>query len=158
MSMNAADREILTRYEELGMVVDEIAADLGYDADAVRLSLTQNSAMYRNTLRVGSEKEAQIFSQIIEGRAARVMEQLLDSDDDQVRFRAARFVIDERKGRNDAAVRGLKEAQRLGVGVLALNAALKRARQLRLASAGEIADKQNSIDVPSETTAAVVTV
>lgn len=146
IEMTTADKEIQTRYEELGMAIAEIAMDLGYDEDAVRLSLTQNSASYRNTLRVGDEREVQIFNQLIEGRAARVMEQLLDSDDDQVRYRAAKFVIDERKGRNDAAVKGLKAAQNLGLGVLQLNEALRKARASRLLAAS------GSIEVKSETT------
>lgn len=143
--MNAADKEIVTRFEDLDMSVDDIAVDLGVEPDAVRLSLTQNSARYRNAVKRGERGEDEVFTDMICNRAARVMEQLLDSEEDIVRFRASKFVIDEYKGRNDAAVRGLKAAQQLGVSVLQINEAIRKARLMRLRNAEQPA----AIDVTS---------
>lgn len=150
--MTAADKEIITRYEDLSMSVDEIAGDLELESDAVRLSLTQHSATYRSMIRHGSAEnggESRVFNDLIATRAAKVMEQLLDSDEDQVRFRAARFVIDEHKGRNDAAIRGLKAAQQLGVSVLQINEAIKKARLMRLRTQELRNANANATDISS---------
>lgn len=160
--MTAADKEIITRYEDLSMSVEEIAGDLELESDAVRLSLTQHSATYRGMVRSGGacgSAEPSVFNELIANRAARVMEQLLDSDEDQVRFRAARFVIDEHKGRNDAAVRGLKAAQALGVSVLQINEAVKKARLMRLrtqAERGVVTDISAAVTTDKPATAAAV--
>lgn len=114
------------------MTVADIAMDLEVAEDAVRLSLVQNSAQYRAEVRKDEAGEKDVFNDLIMTRAARVMEQLLDSEDDQVRYRASKFVIDEHRGRNDAAVKGLKAAQQLGVSVMQINEAIQKARRMRL--------------------------
>ena len=35
--MNASDREIVTRYDDLGLTPEDIAADLSLETDAVRM-------------------------------------------------------------------------------------------------------------------------
>ena len=143
--ITASDVEIKTRYEDLSMSVTDIAEDMGLEQDAVRLSLTGNSAAYRNTLRRGAGEERALFNDMILKRAAATMEQLMDSPEESVRFRASKFVIDEIKGRNDAAVRGLAATQNLGIGVQALNEALRAARM----SIARV--REGAIDVSSKT-------
>jgi hypothetical protein len=129
MLSNAADVEIKTRYEDLEMSVADIAEDMRLDADAVRMSLAQTSATYRVELRQGKVEEKAFFENAVAKRAAETMEQLLDSPEESVKFRAAKFIMDEYKGRNDAAVKGLRSMQNLGIGVLQLNEALRRSRE-----------------------------
>lgn len=129
MLNSAADIEIKTRYEDLEMSVQDIADDMGLDADAVRMSLAQTSCAYRVELKQGKVEEKNFFENAVAKRAAETMEQLLDSPEESVKFRAAKFIMDEYKGRNDAAVKGLRNMQQLGIGVLQLNEALRRSRE-----------------------------
>lgn len=150
--MNASDVEVKTRYEDLQMSIAEIAIDLGLAEDAVRMSLAQTSSAYRTEVRSGNGRESDVFDAMMERRAARVIGELLDCDDQAVRFRAAKFVVDERKGRNDAAVRGLRDIQQIGVSVLEINAAIKRAKESRLVkpvveiSSSSVTEKQTTAE------------
>ncbi len=142
--MMAADAEIVSRFETLEMGVDDIAIDLGLEEDAVRMCLTQNSGAYRNTLRVGKGEERKYFDDLIAKRASQAMEILLDSQEDAVKYRAAKFIMDEHSGRNDASVKSLRDVQSLGIGVLQLNAALLKARQ-QISRVREIGMKEITI-------------
>lgn len=150
--MTAADKEVLARYEDLQMSVEDIALDLNLDQAAVRLSLAQNSSSYRVELRSGKGEEKQLFEEMVMMRAKRVMGELLTSDDSQTQFRAAKFIIDENTGRNNAAVRGLAATRQLGISVNELNDALRRARMQRVRSVvdisvsdGKVLDNQNEM-------------
>lgn len=136
--MTAADKEVLARFEDLQMSVEDIALDLNLDQAAVRLSLAQNSSSYRVELRSGKGEEKQLFEEMVMMRAKRVMGELLTSDDSQTQFRAAKFIIDENTGRNNAAVRGLAATRQLGISVNELNDALRRARMQRVRSVVDI--------------------
>lgn len=114
------------------MSVEDISLDLGLEKEAVRLSLAQHSATYRTELRSSKGEEKQLFEDFMMKKAQRVMGQLLDSEDSQTQFRAAKFIIDENTGRNNAAVRGLAATRQLGISVTELNEALIRARQQRM--------------------------
>ena len=150
--MTAADKEVLARFEDLQMSVEDIALDLNLDQAAVRLSLAQNSSSYRVELRSGKGEEKQLFEEMVMMRAKRVMGELLTSDDSQTQFRAAKFIIDENTGRNNAAVRGLAATRQLGISVNELNDALRRARMQRVRSVvdisvsdGKVLDNQNEM-------------
>jgi predicted nucleic acid-binding protein len=148
--MTAFDKEVVARYEDLAMRIEEIAADLTVEPEAVRVSLAQNSAQYRNELRMGESGERQLFEDFAEKQAVRVMQDLLAADDEAVRLRAAKFIIDERKGRNDAAVRGLKAMQNVGISVQQFNEALLRARRQRTLEAAKVIDVQASVPQPEQ--------
>ena len=64
--MTAFDKEVVARYEDLAMRIEEIAADLTVEPEAVRVSLAQNSAQYRNELRMGESGERQLFEDFAE--------------------------------------------------------------------------------------------
>jgi len=130
--MNASDREIVTRYDDLGLTPEDIAADLSLETDAVRMVLSQYSANYKSSLRESGNTERKVFNELVANRAASVMEQLLYAEDESVRYRAAKFVIDEHRGRNDAAVANMKAMQNVGIGILQLNTAVQKARMMRL--------------------------
>ena len=136
--MNASDKEVLARYEDLQMSAEDIAVDLSLDVNAVRMSLAQYSAVYRTELRSGKGEEKGLFEDFVMTKAKRVMGSLLDSEDSVTQFRAAKFIIDENTGRNNAAVRGLSAARNLGISVVELNDALRRARQQRIANSIEV--------------------
>jgi len=132
--MNASDKEVLARYEDLQMSVEDISQDLGLEKEAVRMSLAQHSAQYRTELRSGKGEEKALFEDFVMSKAKRVMGQLLECEDSGTQFRAAKFIIDENTGRNNAAVRGLAATRQLGISVTELNEALLRARRQRLQS------------------------
>ena len=87
---------------------------------------------YKSSLRDAENTERKVFGELVANRAASVMEQLLYAEDEGVRYRAAKFVIDEHRGRNDAAVANMKAMQNVGIGILQLNAAVQKARMMRV--------------------------
>lgn len=145
--MTAGDKQVIARYEDLQMSVEDIALDLGLDQAAVRMSLAQHSAAYRVELRSGRGNEQAMFEDFVMNKAKRVMGELLTSEDSQTQFRAAKFIIDENTGRNNAAVRGLAATRQLGISVNELNEALRRARQQRVRPA-QIIDVPAAIETP----------
>lgn len=101
--MNNADRQIVEAYEVEGLTPDQIASDLDYDPTAVSLSLAQYSPVYQQknkALVIAEEKP--LFDDSHMNRARDIMSALMmNTDAPQVQFQAAKFVINEKKGRND---------------------------------------------------------
>ena len=126
--MSTTTLDILTMYNN-GLSVEEIAADTGYDALAVKQVLIANSPEFRKSLKAtaqpapGSqtENDAQEESKIMLGVIRDIA--LTEEDNPMARLRAAIYVHDELKGRNDK-----KEMKGPSINVLVLNAAINRAR------------------------------
>lgn len=70
--------------------------------DAIELCLVQNSVLYRKKLK----NKEETFSDSAKIRAEARIEQMLDSTDEHIAFKAAKLVLDEKKGLRD--VRGFK--------------------------------------------------
>jgi hypothetical protein len=114
-------------YETLGMTPEEIAADASVDVLAVKAILTRHSPMYKQLL-PKDEKKA-LFSGDLLLAAAETMESLLEEDDPTVKFRAAKFIIDEVKGRNDAMLKHMlgNNAPQININVINMQLARSRA-------------------------------
>lgn len=143
MAKFAVNDEIVTCYEKLKMTPEEIAQDLDLQPRAVEAVLCANSAMFR--AQTTKEERAEIFSDQDMIDAANVIKNSMHSDDDHVAFRAARFIIDEKKGRNDARAD-------IGKNVSALTLSDKLASALEAANKALVAGRaQKVIDVWHQT-------
>lgn len=94
------DRQIVEMYETEGLNTQEIAEAMEWDEAAVKTSLMQNSSSYRKA----SKQDETLFSADEVQRVARALYHIALDDSLEntgARVRAAQFVINEAKGRND---------------------------------------------------------
>lgn len=133
--MHALTQQIVTLYEQDEIAPEMIAEMLELDSTAIKTALMQNSPRFRKDVKDGVKE----FTETDYTRAKQVIANLLDSENDSVRLRAAKFVVDENKGRNDARVAAmqalaLKEAPK--VNVLMINETFLKARAALTKSLG----------------------
>lgn len=133
--MIASSEQIVTLYEDLGVKPPEIAEALECELGAVELVLAQSSAKYRASKAIaqtGSNSnkaigQTRLFDDEQAAEAARVLlQQMQYSEDEHIRQKAARFVIDEVKGRND-----VKNIRHLTLNVNSINDQMRRAREAK---------------------------
>lgn len=133
--MTAANQQIVTAFEELGMTPAEIAQDQELDEVSVKAILMQSSALYRKACKNEDSKEDTFnFSDEELVMANQVISNLARySEDENMQFRAAKYIRDDRKGRLDV----IKQQTGLNINVIAFNehmqkaiAAVERAKQL----------------------------
>ena len=119
--MTAATYSIVQAFEELAMTPEEIAEDQEVELASVKAILMQNSSKYRKTCK----KDADFCFTDDEGIAAKqVIANLMRySDDENLRFRAAKYLLDDKKGRLDI----VKEQTGLNINILQFNQHMKEA-------------------------------
>ncbi len=122
-----------------GMSCDEVSEDLGYDIVAVK-SIAQAvasqkmhgsaAALMRSEANGDagvSEAKAPLFNSAeLELAKQTIVSLAAESEVDGIKLKAATFIINEVKGRNDAMVKALAQAN--GFDIVAINEALMRAR------------------------------
>lgn len=136
--MTAINEQIVTAYETNDMSIEEIAEDFDMDDLSVKTVLLQCSTLYRKRAR----KEPELnFSQ---DEAAEMKAIMLNvaryAEDPNLQFRAARYIYDDAKGRNDLES-GIKH---VNINVMTFNEQMQKA----LAAANRTAAKA-IIDVKS---------
>jgi hypothetical protein len=94
-----ANQDILNLYEQ-GLSPECIAEDLGWEVEAVKAILGSQSTLYRSKIKSGEECE-DITDEEYRELLKAYKSVAIYSDVDAVRERALRFLINERKGRND---------------------------------------------------------
>ncbi len=100
-----SDKMILEMYEQLGLGIDQIAQETGYDSTAIKMSLLQNSVKYsrenrqalnpgpRSTSSVG-EDQFPIFGEEDEQMAKRVLRDLAKTGElEVVRYGCAKTIL-----------------------------------------------------------------
>jgi len=153
--MAPANQQIITAYEDCGMSPEDIAADLGYEVEAVKMILLQHSSVFSDKAltRANESRELVVKDEEVFGTAdikiakATIKELCLHSEVDTVRFRAAEFMINEAKGRND--LRALKESN---FNIVMISETMTKAREAMSRAkqrAREVAQARQTIDVPS---------
>lgn len=135
MEVNMTDQQIVTLYESSGLSVEEIADSLQMDKEVITLALAGNSAKFNKL----AKKDNALFNEKDEERAVMVMRNCLYSEDPNTQFRAAKFMINERKGRHDV-LGGIKS---LKVNVYTINEQLKKGYQAIAASKEQVIDVQS---------------
>ena len=124
--MTAASEQIIYSFEELEMTPEQIAQDQELDVTAVKSVLMQFSTKYRGICRNQPESPLN-FTEDEAVRARKVIVELMDfAEDENLRFRAACRVHDDKKGRLD----GPKLMNGLNINVLQINERFKRAMEV----------------------------
>ena len=122
--MTAANEQIVSAYEVSGMSIPEIAAELELDELAVKAVLLQNSNVFRKECKKNVElnyndDEAQEMKAIVLNLARY-------SEDERLQFRAAQYVLDDKKGRLDN-VQMSKNMVNVNVNVMTINSIIQKA-------------------------------
>ena len=134
--MAPANQQIVTAYEECGMSPEEIAVDMGFEVEAVKMILLShsqafsdkaltkaNEAMHAETVEAADSQPLFGDNEMRIAKAT-IKELCVSSEIDAVRFKAAEFIINEAKGRND--LKALKDTK---FNVVMISETMSRARQ-----------------------------
>lgn len=112
--------QIVALYEESGLSVEEISEAASLEIEAVKLALASKSKAFAKEY----QKNEDIFSKDEFDAAKLIMGNLLYADNESVRFRAAKFIVNEKLGRND-----IKELNNVSLNVTNINLQLKKAKE-----------------------------
>lgn len=147
--MNNLEADIISLYEDEGMSVEDIGAELSdIDSAAIKMCLAQFSQKYRNIVvkkaidkptntivttnsaPIGSIHNGDLLDVTERMRVKKVMMQLLDhSDNDGVRAKIAIYLNEEVTGRNEKRVKQ-NNMPNVQLSILQLNAHMLKAKQL----------------------------
>lgn len=118
----------ITALYEGGLSVEQIATDQELEVVSVKAALLQGSAQYRKEIaQVQDEGGGSVFTSSEEELARKTIVELMTcSDVDNVRFRCARYLRDDHKGRLD-----VNKINKLNINVTVFNETLQRARQAK---------------------------
>lgn len=135
-NMLASTAQIVDMFENLDLSPDQISASLDIEKGAVELVLVGNSSKYRSQLAAIQNNgvvntttlaNTNLFNNDEVQEAARVFISQMMSDDEHIRQRAAKFIINEAKGRNDT--KNVKNITQVNVNIV--NEQMLRARQAK---------------------------
>lgn len=124
---------------EGGLSVEQIAEDQELDVVSVKAALLQGSAQYRKETAGIQAEGGGVFTSSEEELARKTIVELMTcSDVDNVRFRCAKYLRDDHKGRLD-----LTNVRKLNINVTVFNETIQRAREAKAKG------KAKCIDIPS---------
>jgi len=132
--VTAANQQIITAYEELGLSPEQISEDQELDIVAVKSVLMQGSALYR---RACKKDETLCFDDAQEKLALDVIYQIAAGHteaDDNTRLRAAMYIRNDRRNRLDV----VKQQAGLNINVIMMQDQMKKAIAAIQRSKGEV--------------------
>lgn len=138
--MNNINEQIISAFEQS----DEISLDMlfaafpNYSPEAIKLILASGSVKYRKMIK----KDPQIFDDQTEEMARMAMLGLLGSNEGHLVFKAAKYVLDDRKGRHD-----VKSYKNLNVNIISIEERMNRARKALANSKAMQLKEQPIIDI-----------
>lgn len=124
--MNAAMEQLKASYEQ-GATPEQISEELGFDIVAVKAGLMQCSAKYRKACGLEAEEVDGLNfdnEQLREANAV-IYQLALSAEDEHLRFKAASYIRDDKKGRKEV----VKNMQSTTVNLLQFNEMVKGARE-----------------------------
>ncbi len=133
--MNALQLSIVHQYDELGMTIEEIAEEHpNLDPVGIKTCLTTFSLKYKQENSTPDQPEItddehRLFMNSYKGLA-------LGAEDEKVRERALKFLINEKKGRNDV-IKKMVEDSNKQVNFFQVNQYLIKARQAKQKALGQ---------------------
>ena len=142
--MTAASQQIITCYEELGMSIDEIAAAGHGDPVAIKAVLLQWSQKYREEMKVN--KAIDFTEEDHDQVLAVIRNAALFAEDEHLRFRAAKYIRDDKKGRLDLN-KGLKN---LNISLQTFTLHLERANSITSRRSRSAQTREQITDVEAE--------
>ena len=141
--MTAHNEQIVTAFEVNGLEPEQIADAFGLDVLAVKSVLLQNSSIYRKD----SKKDERL--QFTEGEAEEMKTIILNiarytEDDPNLQFKAAKFILEDKKGRLDAQATG-KQMNQFNFNVLRFEEQMKKALEARERTERKAIDVTSSV-------------
>lgn len=137
--MTAGNHQLVQMYEQLKLNPAEIAEALGLDTGAVILALSSSSVQFRadrskeqhgESVNSTTLSKTELFHIDDVREAASTITSLMKySDEDNVRMRASKFIINESAGRHD-----VRAVNNLNINVNYINDQMKRAREAKQAA------------------------
>lgn len=124
--MSSEVEQIVVAYETLKMSPEEIAIDRELEVVAVKAALMQGSSMYRKACGAEGEDENTLnFSNEQLQEVNKVIYDLaVGAEDEHLRFKAATYVRDDKKGRKDV----VKQVQNQQFNILMFNEEMRKMR------------------------------
>lgn len=119
--MTVTNTQIVTLYEKSGLSITELAETFNMEEETIKLALVGGSAVYREQLK----SDPSLFNDHDLQSAVITMSSLLTAEQENVKFRAAKFIINEKLGRHNS----LKNVQKLNINVNLIADQMKRAKE-----------------------------
>lgn len=110
--------QIVSAYDNSDISVDELAQAFDLEIGAVKMALNSGSKKFRENLKTSEE----YFDKTDVDFARETMVGLMQCEIDAVRFKSAKYILDEKKGRND-----VKELAHTNINVNLINIQMQRA-------------------------------
>jgi energy-converting hydrogenase A subunit M len=120
--MTVENEQIILAYEMHGMTPEQIAVDRELELIAVKSALMQGSSAYRKAIKAGVPGLDFTDDELVESNKA-ILAIMRYAEDENLKFRAACYVRDDKKGRHDI----VKAMTGLNVNVLLVQEQLQRA-------------------------------
>lgn len=141
--MSSNDMQIKTSFEELGLTVEEIAQETGYEILAIKTILLNCSPIYRKQVKkqpsIGySPDEAQEMRDIMINIAR------YEDEDKHLQFKAAKYIYDDFKGRNDQVA---VNNNTINIGAIQFNDQMKKALEARERTMKQIVDVESKKEI-----------
>lgn len=143
--MTSEEKAIKSAYEDNGMLPEDISIDRDLNVGAVKACLMNVSAKYRKDCGHEPTNEDKLnFSDDDLMDMNRVIKDIaLGSDDDNLRFKAATYIRDDKKGRKEV----VKNTHNTGINVILINERMAQVRQM--------ADNIKSIGISPKATSSI---
>ncbi len=127
--MTGEQESIRVAYETLGMTPDEISEDRGLEVASVKASLMATSSKYRKACGQEPEEEDKLnFSdQDLQDVNEIILQTAKYAEDPNLRFKAATYVRDDKKGRKEV----VKQMGNQSFNILVFNEQMARLREAK---------------------------
>lgn len=93
------NEQIVTLYESSGLTIDELSQTFELPHEVIKIALASRSAKFHKDIK----KDKTLFDESALDEAVIVMRQCLYAEESSTKIRAAKFIINEAKGRHDVA-------------------------------------------------------
>lgn len=133
------NQQIVKLYEDSNLAIEELASVFSIEPEAVKLALVNGSTKYRAELK----KDPSLFTEADLDSAVMTMNQLLTAEQEGVRYRAAKFIINEKKGRHD-----IKNVKNLNLNVNIFNDQMRMEKMKRAMAIVEPVTTETITDKP----------
>lgn len=116
---------IKSLYESESLTPEQISEALEMEVESVKIALLQRSSKYRQDIKTNKDDKDFTDDELETAKVA--IARCMNAEDQHLAFKAAKFVFDERKGRNN--VRSL--VKNLNLNVTLINEQMTKAREAK---------------------------
>lgn len=128
--MSGSQSQIVCAYEVAGMSPEDIAADMeGYDLASIKAALMNGSSKYRRDCNAETIDDDQLNFSNDDLQAVNdvILNTAKYAEDEHLRFKAATYVRDDKKGRKEV----IRQVANQTFNLLNFNASLEQARAMK---------------------------